>query len=239
MPSFTDAACVLASARLDVTELAQSGSPPSSTDPSRCLIVPEQGRPSWLARDGQHPLLAVIFCGSIGAYCEAGGRAGGQRTRSPRRCSTIVPARTSAPQRSKMPAATQESEEASFFSTVLVARTMPPPRRMTAVAYHKPRTHLGQGRRPWVAGCSTSGTALNYPTCRAKTPWDADGQQLPHGRELRLRPHARLPPPSPHQANPRLDRHLQPARHPHLDHPRKPQPHHHPRPVLRMRLTAS
>jgi hypothetical protein len=144
------------------------------------------------ARWAQAPTLPVVFRGSIGGYWEAGGRVGGQRTRCPRRCSTIVAARTRAPQESEIPAATQESEEASFFPIVPTTRPMPPPRRMTAVAYHKLRTNLGHGRRTWAAGCSTSGTALNYPTRRAKTPWDADGQRLPRGRELRLRPQPRL-----------------------------------------------
>jgi hypothetical protein len=127
-------------------------------------------------------LLPAVFRGSIGGYWDAGGRVGGQRTRCPRRCSTIVPARTRAPQRSKIPAATQESEEAPFFPIVPTTRPMPPPRRMTAVAYHKLRTNLGQGRRPWVALSSTSGTAFNCPTCSGQNSQRRGRSRYPRGR---------------------------------------------------------
>ena len=59
---------------------------------------------------------------------------------------------------------------------------------------------------------------------------------LPPGRQnLRMQPRTRLPPRPPAQANPRLDPHHPGPRHLHLDHPRKPHPHHHPRPILGMK----
>ena len=61
------------------------------------------------------------------------------------------------------------------------------------MAYHKLRTNLGHGRRPWAAGSSTSGTALNCPTCTGPKRPETRTQQLPRGRTCNcdLRPACR------------------------------------------------
>ena len=84
--------------------------------------------------------------------------------------------------------------------------------------------HLIQIRNPTCTG----------PGCRRPaTRCDLDHviPLRPRRTHLRMQRSSGLPPRSPHQASPGLDRHPGPAWHPHLDHPRPPQLYHHPRRV--------